>query len=161
MKAYWGSGDKGPCILGLDTTWRWVVSFTLRSLYPQRKSPSYLLDRKLAGPQNRSGSGGRGKFPAPTGTGTPDHSAHCPALHHWASPSFCNILQSPVISSLLVPNILLSTLFSDTFSLCYSLNVRDQVWNPYKQQVKLWYYMFLAFKFLEKRKEDKRFWTEW
>jgi hypothetical protein len=42
----------------------------------------------------------------------------------WSS-SLCSFLQSPVISSLLGPNILLSTLFSNTFSLCTSFNVRD------------------------------------
>jgi phosphate starvation-inducible membrane PsiE len=44
----------------------------------------------------------------------------------------CNFLHSPVSSSHLGPNILLSTLFSNTFSLCYSLNVTDQVSHPYK-----------------------------
>jgi hypothetical protein len=34
---------------------------------------------------------------------------------------------------LLCPNILLSILFSNTFSLCSSLNVRDQVSCPYKK----------------------------
>jgi hypothetical protein len=33
-------------------------------------------------------------------------------------PSLCSLLQPPVTSSLLDPNILLSTLFSDTLSLC-------------------------------------------
>jgi len=34
-----------------------VVSFTLRSLYPQGKSPWYPLDRRLGGPHSRSGRG--------------------------------------------------------------------------------------------------------
>jgi hypothetical protein len=42
-------------------------------------------------------------------------------------PSLCNFLHSPVTSSLFGPNILLSTLFSNTLSLCFSLNVRGQV----------------------------------
>jgi hypothetical protein len=29
----WGSGCKDPRILDLGTSWRWVVSFTLRPLY--------------------------------------------------------------------------------------------------------------------------------
>jgi hypothetical protein len=37
-----------------------VVSFTPRPLYPQEKSPWYPLDRRLGGPQSRSGSGGDG-----------------------------------------------------------------------------------------------------
>jgi hypothetical protein len=34
-----------------------VVSFTPRQLYPQGKRPWYPLDRKLGGPQSRSGRG--------------------------------------------------------------------------------------------------------
>jgi hypothetical protein len=45
--------------------------------------------------------------------------------------SLHNFLQPPVSSSLLGPNILLSTLFSDTLSLCSFNNVRDQVSHPY------------------------------
>jgi hypothetical protein len=44
----------------------------------------------------------------------------------------CNFLNSPVTSSLFGPNILRRTLFSNTLSLCYSLNVRNQVSHPYK-----------------------------
>jgi hypothetical protein len=43
----------------------------------------------------------------------------------WSS-SLCNFLHSPVTSSLLGPNILLRTLFSNILSLCSSLSVRDQ-----------------------------------
>jgi len=46
--------------------------------------------------------------------------------------SLCSFLHSPVTSSLLGPNIPLSTLFSNTHSLCFSLNVNDQVPHPYK-----------------------------
>jgi hypothetical protein len=53
------------------------------------------------------------------------------------STSSCNFLHYPVTSSFLGPNILLSTLFSNTLSLCSSLNVRDQVSHPTKQQVEL------------------------
>jgi hypothetical protein len=49
----------------------------------------------------------------------------------WSSP-FCNFLHSPVTSSLLGPNILLSTLFSNTLNRCSSLNSTDQVSHPYK-----------------------------
>jgi hypothetical protein len=38
-----------------------VVSFTPRPLYPQGKSTFYLLDRRLDGPQSRSGHGGEEK----------------------------------------------------------------------------------------------------
>jgi hypothetical protein len=48
------------------------------------------------------------------------------------SSSLCSLLHSPVASFLLGPNILLSTLFSNTLSLCSSLSVRDHVSHPYK-----------------------------
>jgi len=38
-----------------------MVSFTLPPLYPQGKSPHYPLDRRLGGPQSRSGHGGEEK----------------------------------------------------------------------------------------------------
>jgi hypothetical protein len=41
-------------------------------------------------------------------------------------------LQPFITSSLFGPNILLNTLFSNTLSLCSSLNVRDQVSQPYR-----------------------------
>jgi hypothetical protein len=47
----------------------------------------------------------------------------------WSS-SLCNILQSPVTSSFLGPNILLSTLLSNIFNLYCFLCVRGQVSHP-------------------------------
>jgi hypothetical protein len=44
----------------------------------------------------------------------------------WSSP-LCNFLHSSITSSVLAPNILLGTLFSNTLSLYSSLNVRGQV----------------------------------
>jgi hypothetical protein len=38
----------------LGTTWRWVVSYTPRPLYPQRRSPWYALDKGLGWPHNLS-----------------------------------------------------------------------------------------------------------
>jgi hypothetical protein len=43
-----------PVFFDLGTSWRWVVSFTPRPLYPRGKSPRYPLDRRLGGPQGRS-----------------------------------------------------------------------------------------------------------
>ena len=48
------------------------------------------------------------------------------------SSSLCSLLHSPVTSSLLCPNILLNTIFSNTLSFLSSLNVSDQVSHPYK-----------------------------
>jgi hypothetical protein len=60
-----GSGGIAPRILNLGTGWRWVVSFTLQPLYFRGKSPWYLLDRRLAGPQSRSGHGDEEKNSEP------------------------------------------------------------------------------------------------
>ena len=47
------------------------------------------------------------------------------------SSSLCSLLHSPVTSSLLGPNILLNTMFSNTLSFLSSRNVSDQVSHPY------------------------------
>jgi hypothetical protein len=75
--------------------------------------------------------------------------------------SLCNFLHSPVTSSLYGPNILLITLFSNTLSLCSSLNIRDQVSHPYKTTGRFMVLYILTFMFLDKRREDKRHWTEY
>jgi hypothetical protein len=46
-------------------------------------------------------------------------------------------MHTPVISSLFGPNILLSTLFSNTFFLCSYLIVRDQLLLPFKTTGKI------------------------
>jgi hypothetical protein len=53
-------------ILDLGTSWRWVVSFTPRLLYPRGKSPRYPLDRRLGGPQSRSRRRGEENILNPT-----------------------------------------------------------------------------------------------
>jgi hypothetical protein len=73
----------------------------------------------------------------------------------WSS-SLCNFLHSPVTSSLLGPNILLRTLFSNTLSLCSSLSVRDQVPHPYKTTGTIMVLCILTFTFLDSRRDDKR-----
>jgi hypothetical protein len=45
--------------------------------------------------------------------------------------SVCNFLPPPVTSSLINPSLSVSTLFSNTLSLCFSLNVSDQVSHPH------------------------------
>jgi hypothetical protein len=65
MKMYWASGGIAPHILYLRTRWRWVVSFTPRPLYPQGKSSWYPLNRRLRGPQSRSGRGSEEKNSQP------------------------------------------------------------------------------------------------
>jgi hypothetical protein len=55
--------------------------------------------------------------------------------------------QRPDVSSLLGPNILLSTLFSNTTILYYSPSVRDQVSHPYKTTGKIIVLHIAFFKF--------------
>jgi hypothetical protein len=62
MKAYGGSGCIDQHFLDLGTSWRWVVSFTPRPLYPRGKRPRYPFDRRLGGLQSRSGRCGGKKF---------------------------------------------------------------------------------------------------
>jgi hypothetical protein len=78
----------------------------------------------------------------------------------WSSP-LCIFLHSPITSSLLGPNILHSTLYSNTLSLCSSLNITDQVSWPYKTSGRIMVLYILTFKFLDSRREDKRLWTDW
>jgi hypothetical protein len=65
----------------------WVVSFTPWPLYHEEKNPWHALDRRLGGPQSRSGRGGEEKFTAPAGNRTPDHPARIPGLYRWAIPA--------------------------------------------------------------------------
>jgi hypothetical protein len=69
----------------------------------------------------------------------------------------CSFLQPPVISSLLVPNNLFSTLFSDTLSLCTSLNVRDRISQPYKTSGKIMFFLCFSLYILKSRRMDRRF----
>ena len=65
----------------------------------------------------------------------------------WSS-SLCSHLHSSVTSSLLGPNIIHSTLFSKTLSLCSSLNVRDEVSLSYKTKGKIIFLCILILMFL-------------
>jgi hypothetical protein len=51
--------------------YRSTFSWPPRPLWPQEKSSRYPLDRRLGGPQNRSGQRGEEKIFDPTGTRTP------------------------------------------------------------------------------------------
>jgi hypothetical protein len=72
----------------------------------------------------------------------------------WSS-SYCSFLQPPTTSSLSGPNILLSTLFSNTLSLCPSLNVRDQVSLPYRTTGKIIVLYILNYVFRQQTRRQK------
>jgi hypothetical protein len=57
------------------------MSFTPRPLYPQGKSPRYPLDRRLGGPQSRSGRG-EDKILDPTRTHNSDPLVVQPVASH-------------------------------------------------------------------------------
>ena len=71
-------------------------------------------------------------MPRPSHSYRSDHRVILGDEQRSLSSSMCSFLQSPVTSSLLGPNILISNLFSNTLSLGFSLNVSNQVSHPYK-----------------------------
>ena len=58
--------------------------------------------------------------------------------------SLCSFLHSPVTSSLSSPNILLSTLFSNTLNLRSCLNLSDQVSHPNKTKLTVYKHLILT-----------------
>jgi hypothetical protein len=78
MKTYWGSGGTAPCILDLGTRCRWMP------LYPQGKHHRYPQDKRLGGPQCRSGRGSEEKNSQPLPgieLQNPENPARSPALY--------------------------------------------------------------------------------
>jgi len=59
------------------------------------------------------------------------------------SSSLCSLLHYPVTSSLLGPNILLNTIFSNTLSFLSSLYVIDQISHPYKTTGKIIVFIYI------------------
>jgi hypothetical protein len=71
------------------------------------------------------------------------------------SSSLCSFHHPPNTSSLFGPNVLLSTLFSNTLSQCFSLNVRNQVSRPYRTTGKTIVLYILISMFFDSRWENK------
>jgi hypothetical protein len=82
----------------------------------------------------------------------------CEVYKLWSF-SLYSLLQPPATSSLLGPNILI-TVFSNTLNQCIFHSVRNQVSHLYKMTSKISVLYILNLKFLERRLEDKRLWTE-
>jgi len=76
------------------------------------------------------------------------------------SSSLGSFLHSLVTSSPLGPNILVNTLFSNTLSLHFSVNLSDQVSRPYKTTGKIIVIYISVFKSVDIKLEDKRLCTE-
>ena len=72
----------------------------------------------------------------------------------WSS-SLCNFLESAVSSSLLGPNIFLSTLFPNTFSLRSMSKEWNQVSHPYKTTNKITVLCIFIFTFWHSKRKDK------
>jgi hypothetical protein len=70
-KHLWGNGYIDPRFLYPGTSWRWVVSFKPRPLYPWENNSRYTLHRRLDVSQCRSGRRGKENIFYPTGTPTP------------------------------------------------------------------------------------------
>ena len=117
----------------------------------------------------------RSGFPSRTSLLSPIH-ATCPSYlilldliirivfgeqYESLSYSLCGFPHSPFNSSLLDPNTFLSTLFSNTLSVRFSLGVSDRVAHPYKTKDKIIFLYVLIFILLESKLEYKGSRTEW
>jgi hypothetical protein len=93
--------------------------------------------------------------------------SHCPWLdawnYTWRRVHVMNLLVvriSPTARHFIFFGInILNTPFSNTYGLCSSLNIRDQVSHPYRITHKSMVFV-LIFTCLNSRRDNKRFWTE-
>jgi len=118
MKTYWGSGGKPHAFFDLGTRCGWVVSFTPQPLYHLGKSPPYPLDRRLGGPQGRSGHDVEEKNFQPSpgieprSSDRPSHSQSLPELippasFHFLRYAVNSLAICKICSTILMPSFLL------------------------------------------------------
>ena len=113
-----------------SSKWSLSISFPTKTLY--KRYPSYMFH--MSHPLHSS----RFQHPKNIGWGIPIIKSFIMQLHH-----------SPVTSVLLGPNILLNTLFPNTLSLPFSLNVSDQISHSYKTTGKITVLYNSIFQFLD------------
>ena len=73
----------------------------------------------------------------------------------------CSLLQSPVTSCRLCRNTFLSTIFSDTLSVCCSTDVRNQVACWYKAKGNIIFLLIITFLLLDSISDDATRGTMW
>jgi hypothetical protein len=73
-----------PCFLDLNTSWRWVASFTPLLLYLWVKIPRYPLDKRLVGLQGWFGPYGEGEnsWPYQDSNSDPSQPVASPYTHY-------------------------------------------------------------------------------
>jgi hypothetical protein len=92
MNMYRGSGGIAPLILNFGTRRRRVVSFTPRPRHPEGMNPRYRLDRRLGGPQSRSGRRGKEKQSLPLRESNPSRPTCSQALERLSFTISCQYL---------------------------------------------------------------------
>ena len=90
-------------------------------------------------------------IPRPSHSSRFDHPISFGEQYRSFAPLLCSFLHFPVTSSLLGPNILLNTLFSNNLIIRSFLNINDQVSHPYKTTRKIIVLNMLIFKFFDRK----------
>jgi hypothetical protein len=104
MKTYCRSGGIAPRVLNLRAKWRWVVSFTLRSLYLWKRAPSTLCVWSWVDPRASLDAATKRKVPLPYRESKSGRSARSlvtiltelPRVLTQTLVTFCRLIVTPV-----------------------------------------------------------------